>query len=135
MQPDRFAPDDAREWLNRAKSSLAKARGAVSIPGVYLEDVCFDAQQAAEKAIKAVLLSVHRDFPYTHDLVELITVAERIGIVVPEAVLGATRLSDYAVETRYPGVWEPVTWEEYEQAAATAEAVVEWAESLILGGG
>ncbi len=30
--------------------------------GVYLEDLCFDAQQAAEKAIKAVLIA--RSIPF-----------------------------------------------------------------------
>ena len=49
MNPlERFPPDDPREWLNRAKSNLAQARARV--PGAYLEDLCFGAQQAAEKA-------------------------------------------------------------------------------------
>ncbi len=51
--PERFPPDDPREWLNRAKSNLALAKNRV--PGAYLEDLCFEAQQAAEKAIKAKL--------------------------------------------------------------------------------
>ena len=42
--PERFSPDDPREWLNRANNlALAKNR----IPGAYLEDLCFQAQQAA----------------------------------------------------------------------------------------
>ena len=45
----RYPPTDPREWLNRAKSNLAGAGQAT--PGVYLEDLCFDAQQAAEKAM------------------------------------------------------------------------------------
>ena len=53
---ERFPPDDPREWLNRARSNLAKAKACVV--DVYWEDLCFDAQQAAEKAIKAVL--IHR---------------------------------------------------------------------------
>jgi HEPN domain-containing protein len=52
MPPERFPPDDPREWLNRARSNLSRAQSR--IPGVYLEDLCFDAQQAAEKAIKAL---------------------------------------------------------------------------------
>ncbi len=51
-QPERFPPDDPREWLNRARSNLVRAKNR--IPGAYLEDLCFDAQQAAEKAIKGV---------------------------------------------------------------------------------
>jgi HEPN domain-containing protein len=46
--------EDAREWINRARSDLALARAKPE--GVYLEDLCFHAQQAAEKAIKALLI-------------------------------------------------------------------------------
>jgi HEPN domain-containing protein len=52
MPPDRFQPDDPREWLNRARSNLALAKASIS-PDTNLEDLCFEAQQAAEKAIKA----------------------------------------------------------------------------------
>ena len=41
--PERYPPDDHREWLNRAKSNLAMAKSRV--PEVYLEDLCFEAQQ------------------------------------------------------------------------------------------
>ena len=52
--PERYPPDDPREWLNRARSNLAMAKNRVE--GAYLEDLCFEAQQAAEKAIKAVMM-------------------------------------------------------------------------------
>ena len=64
--PERLPPDDPREWLNRARSNLVRARRGEA--GVYLEDLCFDAQQAAEKAVKAVLVAHKVDFPYVHDL-------------------------------------------------------------------
>ncbi len=67
MKPHRrFPPDDPREWLNRARSNLSKA--ANRSPGVYLEDLCFDAQQAVEKAVKSLLLARGVDFPYVHDV-------------------------------------------------------------------
>jgi hypothetical protein len=56
MAHKRLPPDDPREWLNRAKSNLARAQQPLA--DVYLEDPCFDAQQAAEKAIKAMF--IHR---------------------------------------------------------------------------
>ena len=59
--PERFPPNDPREWMNRARSNLVRARSV--IPGAYLEDLCFDAQQAAEKAIKAVMMARNIDFP------------------------------------------------------------------------
>ncbi len=40
--PDRFPPDDPREWQNRARSNMPKAKNRVS--DAYLEDLCFDAQ-------------------------------------------------------------------------------------------
>ena len=48
--PERFPPDDPREWMNRARSNLVLAKSRIL--GAYLEDLCFAAQQAAEKAIK-----------------------------------------------------------------------------------
>jgi len=131
MRGDRFPPDDPREWLNRARSSLAKAKSAAGVPGVYLEDLCFDAQQAAEKAIKAVLIHLGVRFPYVHDLAHLLALVDQAGISISETIRRAAGLSDYAVETRYPGLSEPVTWEEYEEAMAIAEEVVRWAHEVI----
>lgn len=131
--PERNGPDDPSEWLRRAQSNLRRARADARLPGVYLEDLCFDAQQAAEKAIKAVLVNGEVAFPYVHDLVALLTLVESSGVAVPEAVRNAGRLSRFAVETRYPGLAEPVSREEYERAVATADAVVSWAIERIAG--
>jgi len=117
--------------LNRARSNLAKASIASETDVVYLEDLCFDAQQAAEKAIKAVLIHINVRFPYIHDLAQLLALIEQAGEYVPASVGRAAALSDYAVETRYPGLAEAVTWEEYEEALAIATAVVRWAEAMI----
>ena len=59
-----MAPDDPREWLNRARGNLALAR--TQHPDIYLEDLCFNAQQAAEKALKGLLLAHGATFPYIH---------------------------------------------------------------------
>ena len=72
---ERFRPDDSREWLNRARSNLAKAK--TRIVDVYWEDLCFDAQQAAEKVIKSVLIHHGVEFPYVHDLNRLLALLER----------------------------------------------------------
>jgi HEPN domain-containing protein len=51
-------PSGPHEWLRRARSNFARAAAEPANPDILLEDLCFDAQQTAEKAIKAVL--VHR---------------------------------------------------------------------------
>ena len=82
--PKRYPPDDPREWLNRARSNLGQAKAKRK--GIYLEDLCFHAQQATEKAIKALLIKFNVDFPYVHDLAELLTLVEKAGLAVPEFV-------------------------------------------------
>jgi HEPN domain-containing protein len=117
--------------LNRARSNLARAKADVHLPEVYLEDLCFDAQQAAEKAIKAVLLHLTVRFPYVHDLMALLALIEQRGVSVPESVREAGRLTRFAVVTRYPGLAEPVTQAEYERAVTIAEIVIDWAEKTV----
>lgn len=127
---ERYPPDNPREWLNRAYSNLAMAKQEVE--SVYLEDLCFNTQQAAEKAIKALLIKRNIDFPYVHDIAQLLTLLESVGQEIPESVRAAERLTQFATITRYPGLAPPLEREEYEQALEIAERVVRWAESFIL---
>ncbi len=109
--PERFEPDDPREWLNRARSNLALAKSRV--PGAYLEDLCFEAQQAAEKAVKAMLISLDVEYPYVHDLAHLLSMLEDAGESIPDEVRKAEELTPYAVFTRYPGPARPISAQEY----------------------
>lgn len=126
--PERFPPEDPREWMNRARSNLALAKNRV--PQAYLEDLCFDAQQAAEKAIKAVMLKRGITFPYVHDLARLLSLLKEAGETIPDAVGQARKLTRFATVTRYPMAWA-VAEQHYLEALAIAEAVVRWAEERI----
>lgn len=132
MPPELRDPTDPLEWLRRSRSNLARAKAGRPSPEVLYEDLTFDAQQAAEKAIKALLVNRAVAFPKTHALVELLDLVERSGVVVPTEVREAGRLTVYAVETRYPGI-EEVIEEEHLEATELAERVVRWAEMLIRG--
>jgi HEPN domain-containing protein len=129
----RRRPDDPRAWLDRARSNLIRAQQ--KIPDVYLEDLCFDAQQSAEKALKALCIEHGIDFPYVHDLAQLITLLQDEGQPIPEDVKEAGRLTRYAVFTRYPGLDDPVTEEDHERAVEIAERVVVWVEAHLEAGG
>lgn len=98
------------------------------------EDLCFNAQQAAEKALKAVLQHKGIVFRYVHDLDEFIIQLEKNGVEVPDDVKQAVRLNRYAFETRYPGYFEPVTEEDHGRALQIAERVFTWAEGVIISG-
>jgi HEPN domain-containing protein len=101
-------------WLQRAESNLRIAhRGRRE--GVFLEDLCFDAQQAAEKALKALLIYLSGDYPRVHAFTLLLERLEQ-HVAVPEPIRQVVELSDYAVQIRYPGDYYPVSEEEYERA-------------------
>ena len=99
MKPGkRLPPNDPREWLNGARSNLAPAQTV--IPATFLEDACFDAQQAAEKAIKAVMVRRGINFPHIHQLNRLLDILEADGEPIPNAVRQAEDLTQYATATR-----------------------------------
>jgi HEPN domain-containing protein len=132
MSPARRDPTDPREWLRRAASNLARARAGRPGPEVLYDDLCFDAQQAAEKAIKAVLVHRSIDFPKTHDIARLLTIAAQAGIPVGNELPDAAALTPYAAAGRYPTSWGDTEESEYRDAVRLAERVVRWAESVIL---
>ncbi len=132
MPPESRTPGSPRDWLRRARSDLALAKAPLP-SGVLYEDLCFHAQQAAEKAVKAVYRADRHEFRYTHDLAELLLGLTSHGVPVPEGVLEAIMLTDFAWQARYPGPAEPVSEAEYREAVALAEKVVEWAGKLIEG--
>lgn len=133
MPPDLPAKGTANDWLERAKGNLIRAK-QFKPQGAFWEDLCFDAQQAVEKAIKAVCISLQIDFPKTHDISELFVLLDDAGHVFPTELWEAGRLSRYAIETRYPGEGEPVTEEDYDMAIVLADQVIAWAETVLSSG-
>jgi HEPN domain-containing protein len=129
MAHKRYPPTDPREWINRARSNLVLAKS--DIVGAFLEDLCFEAQQAAEKAIKAVFVHRGERFPFIHDLDDLLKRLEGSGLKIPKYVRRADELSQFAVVMRYPGLVDPVAKRQYRRAVRVAEAVVRWAERQI----
>lgn len=127
-------PSDPREWLRRARSNLGLALAAPASPEVLYDDLCFEAQQAAEKAVKAILVAQQHDFPKTHDIGELLDLVRDAGLAVPAELAEARRLTPYAVAGRYPRFGEDVSPDEWREAGALADRVVRWAEAVISGG-
>ncbi len=131
MEDERTDLGSPKGWLKRAKSNLIRAKQPKH-EEVFWEDLCFDAQQAVEKSLKALLLFHKIPFRFVHDIAELLTVLEQNGLSLPEQIRAAAELSDYAVEARYPGPMEPVTEDEHKEAVRIAEMVVSWVEGFIM---
>jgi HEPN domain-containing protein len=122
---------DAAEWLLHAESDLTYAKLGQVQPAILRNQVAFHAEQAAEKAFKAVLVHAAVEFPRTRDLQSLLLLVRNSGISVRPEIEHASALTRFAVEARYPGDIEPITGEEVTLAIDMAEGVVAWARVQI----
>ncbi len=112
-------------------SDLALARLGLKAREVLPEQVCFHAQQAVEKALKAVLLRKGIQFPLIHDIEELIEIAQKERCPLPDWAEEMAVMTPYAVETRYPGHWEDLQETEVTEALRVAQRTVEWAKKIL----
>jgi len=70
------------DWIHKAEEDMVMARLAVT--NALWSPACFHAQQAAEKALKALFESVALPVPRTHDLVVLLNHLESARILDPQ---------------------------------------------------
>jgi len=118
-----------REWLEKAEKDLVLARTSLSLN--YYDYTTFHAQQCAEKALKAFLISKGKPIKRTHDIGELILMcaevdSEFLKLFDDDVDL----LTAYAVEARYPTIHEPDK-EEAENAIKLAELVLAFVQSKL----
>jgi HEPN domain-containing protein len=118
------------EWMRRARADLVLAN-MVKNEEIDPEIIAFHAQQAAEKAIKALLIQRQVEFPRTHIIGVLLTLCKDSGYVLGGNLDEAVRLSEYAVSARYPGEMSEVNRQEAEIAVELANRVFDWAEKQI----
>ncbi len=124
MPRETILPGSFHDWIRHAKSDLDLSD--IEKPECVLwENLCFHAQQAAEKSLKALLIFKNIEIPRTHNLRILLDLIPA-DMNVPEDVEDAAILSDYAVTSRYPGDYPAVTQTEYEEAIQLAKTVYEW---------
>lgn len=91
--------DLVRGWIAKADSDLAA--GQQLLTGGPFDSVCFHAQQAIEKLLKALLTFYDQLPPRTHDLEELQRMALATHNNAELAALDLFEASDYAVMARY----------------------------------
>ena len=90
-----------RNWLYRAEEDISVIDSLFNTdPAFYASTICFHAQQAVEKFLKAFLVYHNIDFPRTHDVDFLLLECKKIDQTDFEIDLGS--LSDFGVNIRYP---------------------------------
>lgn len=96
------ASSNSTAWIVKAESDLRAATHNASAPEPSWDVICFLAQQAAEKYLKALLIARHEAAPRTHDLVALLGLCavKEPQVTILEA--DCRLLEPYAVQVRYP---------------------------------
>jgi len=111
-------------WIKRAKSSLVLSKSKKT-DDIFYEDLCFDAQQSAEKALKSLIIFLGLEPPRTHSFNSILIELEK-RMQIPEKVTDVLDLNDYAVQTRYPGDYQPIDEDEYNNAIEIADYIYNW---------
>jgi HEPN domain-containing protein len=121
--------DHARVLLAKARDDEVAARKLATDPEIADAVVGFHAQQAIEKALKAVLSAHERAYPWTHDLRHLMELLDAAGSPLPDELRDARRLTPWAAEFRYGETID----DELDRSATVdiADAVLRWAESMV----
>jgi HEPN domain-containing protein len=117
--------------LTAARSDLRAARLLATDAQQSGDVIGFHAQQAVEKAIKAVLVRSGVPIPYAHDLGFLLEVLAEHAIAAPSPVAGADWLTPWAVAARY-GASDAAL--DRNAAVLVADAAVAWAGATINAG-
>lgn len=91
--------DEARRWLRQADEHFASAKW--SAKGRHWAAACFQCQQAAELAAKAILIR-QGERPRTHGVVSLVDSATQYDPALSELLGAARRLDRFYIPTRYP---------------------------------
>ena len=101
MTPDPLPLEEVKSWLAIAWSDLNAAE--ILIGGGSYSQALFYCQQAAEKALKALLTLHGKPFRKTHDISDLSADCLDIDPSLDAALARAERLTQYAWRFRYPG--------------------------------
>jgi len=121
--------EEAVRSLRMADKDMAVFDYIKNAPGIALSSVCFHAQQAVEKSLKAVLYAHAIEFGRTHDLSHLSRLLSDADVAPPIPTGELQKLSPYAVVFRYDDTdIEIIT---REQAGQIAHDIRAWAGAVI----
>ncbi|ADN50937.1 HEPN domain-containing protein [Vulcanisaeta distributa] len=122
------------DWLDEARDDLDAAIDLMRL-GRYSK-ACYFAQQAAKKALKALLIKRLNRYEHTYSVRELLEILRNNGVDVGNDLIRiGDELDRYYVPTRYPNAWpsgaphKHYTEEDARRAVDHASRVVGFVES------
>ena len=113
---------EALRWLRFSEEDLDVALRLLSGSPSAPRHACWLSQQAAEKVLKAALVLDEVEFPFTHDLDALRNLLPG-SWSVRDTHPDLAELTEWAVETRYPGDWPEHTDADATRAVSQARSV------------
>jgi HEPN domain-containing protein len=117
-----------RNWLDEAQADLDAS--LVLIQGGHFNASVFHCQQAAEKAMKALLLNLH-EAPWGHSVWNLYLDACRsLGTEDPTVEKATRSLDFHYISSRYPDAFPSGTAAEHYDRSDAEEALV-WAKTVL----
>lgn len=122
------------DWLRQARVDLAHGRH--DLDGGYYDWACFSAQQAGEKAVKAVFQKLGAE-AWGHSLCDLLTGLDTRLNVPPELKAAAQELDKAYIPARYPNAHpsgapaDLYNQVEAERLIEHAERIVRFCEGLL----
>ena len=117
------------EWLRYARMDYDAAMHLRSFHPMPIEIICYHCQQAAEKALKAVLIHHGKEVPHIHDTQRLWKLAAALEPTLSTFMPQSSRLANFATITRYPKELE-LNENDMQRALDDARAIVEAIEAL-----
>lgn len=92
-----------REWVAKAEADFHVAKILRHAQPPVHDATCFHCQQCAEKYLKSLLEELALRVPRTHNLEDLLSLLLPHHPKLKALRRGLIFLTDFAVETRYPG--------------------------------
>lgn len=121
----------AIRWFEYAKDDLQAALVILANSGVAPRTACFLAQQSAEKALKAISVLKGMHAIRTHDLDALSESLPKTEHVRFED-FDLAWLTEWSVESRYPGDWQEASREDAKKAVTIATEVINTCNDIIM---
>jgi HEPN domain-containing protein len=122
-QPDRVTRKLVNEWLQKADPDLRLAEFLLAENAPFWDAIAFHCQQAAEKYLKAFLVSRQMEFPKTHNIRELLGFVASADKKLALYLKPTTILTPYGVLVRYPDDAQRVDPKKANMAIALARKV------------
>ncbi len=125
-------PEKVSAWIRKAENDLLAVDNNLGAERVPFDVVCYHCQQAAEKYLKALLVSLGAQPPRTHDLLALLQESRTYLTTPPRDTVekACAILNPYGVEVRYPDDQSDPTAEDSSEARQAAEAVRQWVRGI-----